>query len=132
LILAANSIYFIVLFHILFGTYIYKDFISNGAYIFTRLKSRKTWFYRKSFEIIKFSMIYSILFVGLCWLSAVTIRKNFRERTYCIRFFLWFSCSFLITLTTILINMASYIGFRHGVFNRIWNVGTVNISQYKF
>jgi hypothetical protein len=64
LILAANSIYFIVLFHILFGTYIYKDFISNGAYIFTRLKSRKTWFYRKSFEIIKFSMIYSILFVG--------------------------------------------------------------------
>jgi len=44
LILAANSIYFIVLFHILFGTYIYKDFISNGAYILQDSKAERPGF----------------------------------------------------------------------------------------
>lgn len=120
LILAANSIYFIVFFHLLFGIYIYKDFISNGAYIFTRLKSRKIWFYQKAFQIIKYSMIYSILFIGTLLILCSHYKKELPgiDILYTV-FFLWFSCSFLITLTTIVINIVaiyrgSAVGFLIG------------------
>ncbi len=120
LILAVNSIYFIVIFHICFGTYIYKDFISNGAYIFTRLKSRRVWFYRKSMDIIKFSMLYSFLFVGtLLTICRIFVGKPLEIDIIYTVFFLWFSSSVLIIMSTLLINMlsifyGSHIGFIFG------------------
>lgn len=136
LILAVNSIYFIVIFHICFGTYIYKDFISNGAYIFTRLKSRKSWFYQKSVDIIKLGMLYSLLFVlTLFALCGIFVGKPLEIDIVYTVFFLWFSSSILIILTTLLINVlsifyGSHIGFIFGYAILVFLIGVSINFEY--
>lgn len=55
----------IVIFNLLFGSYIYHDLYENSAYIFVRQKSRKSWFAGKSIELFIYSAVYNLLFIGI-------------------------------------------------------------------
>ena len=54
-----------VIFNLLFGSYIYHDLYENSAYIFVRQKSRKSWFARKSMELLLYCIFYNFLFIGI-------------------------------------------------------------------
>ncbi len=61
----------IIIFNLLFGTYIYRDLYENTAYIFVRVKSRSRWFFKKAKALFVYSGIYNALFLGSTFLLCV-------------------------------------------------------------
>lgn len=55
----------IVIFNLLFGAYVYRDLYENSAYIFVREKSRRKWFAGETGEVLLYSALYNILFIGI-------------------------------------------------------------------
>jgi hypothetical protein len=58
----------VIVFNLLFGTYIYRDLYENSIYIFVRQKSRGKWFHNRSAQLFVYSAVYHGLFVFLTFL----------------------------------------------------------------
>jgi len=58
-----EGMYFIFVFNMLFGNYIYHDFQVSSIYVFSRIRERKKWFYKKVIELAFISLIYTVLFL---------------------------------------------------------------------
>ena len=61
----------VIVFNLLFGTYIYHDLYENSIYIFIRQKSRIKWFINRSFQLFAYSAVYNILFILSTFLLCV-------------------------------------------------------------
>lgn len=120
LVLALNGLIFVILFILLFGSYIYQDFLSTGVYIFTRVKNRKKWFYKKASNILILSALYTALYVVTnIALSMLYCRQPLSLSILYNCFILWFSFGWIIAFLTLTINifsikLGSHLGFIGG------------------
>jgi hypothetical protein len=62
-VLTIGNLYFLFLFNLLYGIYIFNDANNCGIYIFSRLKDRRGWFNGKVRTVILFSLCYMALVV---------------------------------------------------------------------
>ncbi len=63
-ILLMDRMYYIFIFIMLYGTYIYRDFQVSSVYLFSRLKDRKKWFYKNVVAVAIFAAVYTFLFLA--------------------------------------------------------------------
>lgn len=104
--LVIEKMFYIIIFNLLFGTYIYKDFIVSSVYLFSRLKNRKTWFFKKSTELLLFAACYAFLFLGTLLLLCI-YRSQYSLDTESVKMLvlLWFAITLFLTFVTLLINL---------------------------
>jgi hypothetical protein len=103
-----DNFYFLILFNILFGNIIYEDFRYSSTYLFSRIKNRKHWFYKKSLELLAISAFYTIIYLVTHLLICLQCSNN-KIDTYTIHIVLLLFIMFttLLTLTTLVINIIS-------------------------
>lgn len=118
LIVAVENIVLVVVFSIIFGMYIYKDFIANGPYIFTRLKSREKWFFSKERDLMCYSAWYTFWYIISILLVSyiVSTERNVNLGTLKIFVLLWFVYTMIMYMSVLFINFLavyvdSYISF---------------------
>ncbi len=99
---------YLILFHILYGSYLSDDFRSISVYIFSRATNRRKWFLKKVSELMILSISYTFLLVGI--LTAITLHQsgipitiNFWKTV----FFLFCIQSTITILTTLLLNLCA-------------------------
>lgn len=71
----------ILIFQILYGTYIYRHFCSASVYYFSRTENKIRWYLKQTIELFVFSLLYVILLLGASMAAAsifndVIFRKN--------------------------------------------------------
>jgi hypothetical protein len=143
-VLTIGNLYFLFLFNLLFGTYIFNDANNCGTYIFSRLKDRRTWFYRKARELMMFSFCYTALVIAtLAAISLWESKRGIDEKMLIIAVLLLFYFTLLSALTSVAISLLAFrwgsiIAFLiiyfievmlvlsllipvHTTFSRIWN-----------
>lgn len=105
-VIIIEHIYYFVIFNILFGTYIYQDFQYSSIYLFSRLKNRKLWFYKKTCELLILSFTYAFLFVITNLVICLKISTNALDNE-AIKIFiiLCFKIFILLFITTLAINI---------------------------
>lgn len=99
---------YLILFHILYGTYLSDDFLSISVYIFSMATNRRKWFFTKILKLIGLSTSYTFLLVGL--LTAITLYQSGST----IHFDFWKTVLFLFCiqnvitiLTTLCLNLCA-------------------------
>lgn len=108
LILTMFNVALIIVFNLFFGTTIYREFADNGVYLFTRIRDRKKWFFKKAMKIVFYSGIYSLLYliVTLC-LCMIHKGQLLSWSVVPIFVLMWFALSVVTILTTMIINFFS-------------------------
>lgn len=108
LIFLIRNQYYLFLFNILYGDYIYKNFQYSSVYLFSRLKNRKKWFLKKSIELLIISLLYTFLLL-LVYLIVCSIcsTKPVDYNTINIILLLFCRINLLIFLSTLIINLLS-------------------------
>lgn len=112
-----EGMYFIFVFNMLFGTYIYQDFQVSSIYLFSRLRDRRKWFYKKVIEIGTFSLIYTFLFLTTLFVICIFgSNQQLDVSSIHMMGMLLIFISLFLTATTLLINLLtikynSSIGF---------------------
>ena len=76
-ILTVQNLSFVIIFNFAFSGYIANHFRYSCVYVFSRLRSRRHWYYSRVIEIMIYDLIYLILFFG-CNLF-VCIQKSTME-----------------------------------------------------
>jgi hypothetical protein len=114
-VLIIERMYFIFIFNMIYGTFIYHDFQVSGIYLFTRLKDRKKWLYKSSIEVLIFAMTYTFLFLSTL-LVICTYSSTYRLDGETIRMMgsLFVFITLFLTATTLIINLLA-IRFNSGV-----------------
>lgn len=107
-VMVTSSLIYLVLFNALYGNLISEDFRDRSVYIFSRIRNRKAWFYKKALEMLMISSAYSLIFLG----TNLFICNFSSTRTIDINAFIIFIKLFIIltmalTITTLLINLIS-------------------------
>lgn len=113
----------IVIFNLLFGSYIYHDLYENSAYIFVRQKSRESWFAKKSMGLFMYSSIYGFLFIGITFcLCAIYSAQGIDATavkivilTYILICLFTFWTTIMINLTAVFLGAASSFIFNYTV-----------------
>lgn len=107
-IFLVDSLFYLIIFNLLYGNFIYDDFRYSSVYLFSRLKSRKTWFYKKSLELLGITIVYTLIFLLTnLWLSKMNTVQAINSETLIIFGLLFTRLVLLLFLTTILINLLS-------------------------
>lgn len=99
---------YLILFHILYGTYLSDNFRSISVYIFSRAINRRKWFWKKVLELSLLSMLYNFLLVGILAIIALhqsgnPVNWDFWRLVlvlYCIQ-------SMITILTTLFLNLCA-------------------------
>lgn len=110
LVIAVENLYFIIYFNLVFGTYIYKHFVKESVYIFSRSPNRKKWFFVQAAKLYGICALYTVLYLflhtGLCaYGSRETMKADFME--VFLLFFVLFSA--VLMISTLCINMFSVL-----------------------
>lgn len=110
LVIAVENLYFIIYFNLVFGTYIYKHFVKESVYIFSRIPNRKKWFFVQAAKLYGICALYTFLYLflhtGLCaYRSRETMKADFME--VFLLFFVLFSA--VLMISTLCINMFSVL-----------------------
>jgi hypothetical protein len=108
-VLTIGNLYFLFLFNLLYGAYIFNDANNCGAYIFSRLKDRRGWFYGKVKTMVRFSVCY-IALVMVCF-SAISIwqsRKWPDGRIFAVAAIMTVFFTALAALTTTAVSVLSF------------------------
>lgn len=104
-VLAFDSIYIIILFHIFFGRFIEKEINSHGAYLFLRIRARDKWFTKKSIYLMVFSFLYIFMYLVVTLIICLISSKGILDgKTIQAFLFLSFSLTMLTFLSTLFIN----------------------------
>lgn len=110
--LILEKLYYILFFNLLYGTYIYRYFNVGSEYLFTRLPSRKAWFYRKALQLLGITACYSFVYlVMLLLLSLYRSSYGLDIHTVKLLIFLWPVLTLFICLLTLVINL---LAIRYG------------------
>lgn len=107
LIMLSNILY-LVLFNIFFGNMISEDFRFSSVYLFSRLKNRRVWFYKRAFELVMISSVYTVFFLGsnilVCMFCST---RNIEINDLKIFLILFGLITMILAITTIIINLIS-------------------------
>lgn len=115
--LVLDGMYYILIFTMLFGTYIYHDFTISSIYLFSRMKDRKKWFYRKVVEISLLALSYTFLFLTtLALVCSSGSKYKMNSSAWILLLVLFFLITLFLIGTVLLINLiairtSSAIGF---------------------
>lgn len=127
-IMVFENLFYIILFNILFGNYIYQDFQYSSIYLFSRTKNREKWFYKKSTEVLFVSMIYTVLFLCMNLFVCCFNNKNKCDiATYKVMLVLFAMITMFLSISTILINIIS-IRFGNSIGFIVVYLGIVVLS----
>lgn len=105
-LLTVENIAFILLFNIMFTGYITSHFRYSCVYVFSRIKSRKSWFSARALEIVIFAAVYDLFYI--LGTSAICIAATGTWPNYVAiyRVIIVYVFTFLILVnTTLLINI---------------------------
>jgi hypothetical protein len=104
--LVIEKIYFIVIFQMIFGTYIYHDFQVSSVYLFSRIQERQKWFYKRVYEIFIYAIVYTIVFLLTILLSGLLLTKGTIDRELMqMLFTLFIIVTLFLTGSTLIINL---------------------------
>ncbi len=97
-----------VMFQILWGTYIYRHFCSASVYYFSRCDQRRTWFLKESLLLYPYVLTYlvTMLLVSTCVISILEPVHYGREAIPLLAYYLSIH-SLWLYFTTLLINVLS-------------------------
>lgn len=106
-----------LVFHIIFGTYIYKKFCSASVYYFSRTENRAKWYVKEITTLYGMGICYLIAFVGTGMIVTM-VKKGIRFDSAAVLIFLYYLIIYSLFLfsTTLAINLiaiktSSVIGF---------------------
>jgi hypothetical protein len=106
---------YLLLFHLLFGTYVSRHFTYMPSYYFSRISNRKSWFGKKFRTLMFYAGGYLIWYLGATFLGCCLISSGKADdqawRCLGIMFGI---CYFLLILSTLLINI-SIILWKSGI-----------------
>lgn len=106
-----NFIYYfipILIFQILYGTYIYRHFCSASIYYFSRTENKIRWYIRQVFELFFLSLFYVILLLGSSIASALVFNDVvFSKTNIVLAFYFLVIYVLFVFVTTNLINVLS-------------------------
>lgn len=104
--LVLEKSYYILIFNMIFGTYIYNDFLVSSIYLFSRLRDRKKWFNNKVVELVGFALTYTFLFLSILFIiCAVSSNYQVDKSTFQMLGILWLLVTLFLTVTTLIINL---------------------------
>lgn len=107
-VLVAESLFYLIIFNILYGNFISEDFRYCSVYLFSRLKNRKTWFYKKVLKLFTLASSYTLIFLGTnLFICIHNSTSNLNHYTWKIFFILFCMLTMILTLTTLTINLIS-------------------------
>ncbi|MDR1068428.1 MAG: hypothetical protein LBL36_04195 [Clostridiales Family XIII bacterium] len=64
-VLTIGNLYFLFVFNLLFGTYLFKDINENGIALFSRVRNRQKWWRAKAAGLILFAFLYTFIVITL-------------------------------------------------------------------
>ena len=106
LVIVIGKLAYLLLFHLLFGSYISGHFTNMPSYYFSRIPHRCVWFGKQCFYLFCYAVWYALLFLGgsLWGCCMISLEKPGRETWRC--FFITYAvCVSLLLLTTLIINL---------------------------
>lgn len=107
-ILTVQNISFVIIFNFAFCDYIASHFRFGCVYVFSRLRSRWTWYYSRVIELVIYAFLYLVLFFGgtllICICKSTRAFEITSLRT--VAFLLAFSF-FIVVNSTLAINLLS-------------------------
>jgi len=107
-VLVLSNLLYLVLFNIFFGNIISEEFRFSSVYLFSRLKNRKVWFYKKASEMLMIASIYTLLFLGsnifICMFCSIRKIEINDIKVFLVLFGL---ITMILAITTTLINLVS-------------------------
>lgn len=104
--------FYLVLFNIMFGNYIYEHFRFSSVYVFTRINSRKNWIIKEYIELLLISIIYTGLFLLTClFICKKGSLQLYDSEVINVFITLYFNLVILIFWSTLLINL---LALRYG------------------
>lgn len=111
-VMTMDGMFFLFLFNLLFGTYIYKEFGTSSVYLFSRLKSRSKWLIRKSIVLTVMSGIYVLLYLFTIFcIASIHAKFTCNLLDFLKVLLVWFVLMLYASITTISIN---YVSIRFG------------------
>ncbi|NMA66116.1 MAG: hypothetical protein GX957_07725 [Clostridiaceae bacterium] len=104
----AMQLFPILLFQLLFGSFLYKEFCSVGVYIFSRCVNRLKWFIQKVSVLLLYALLYQLAMTA-CTITITAIFGDVRfDLTSFILFlYYWLIYALWLFQTTLLINILS-------------------------
>lgn len=135
-IIVLEKLFYIILFNILYGNFIYENFRCSSVYVFSRLKSRKGWFYKNILQLLIFSASYTGIFLGVNLLICLKCSNGYIDnKAIATLTMLFFVITIILALTTLGINL---ISIRYGntigyiiVYSIIMFLVVLAINMYK-
>lgn len=110
LVFALGSIGFIIVFDILFGTYISEHFCYMPSYNFTRIHRREKWFWRRCMGLFGYAVIYACLYLGTSmWACSMIAAQGADQEMWKCFGILFVICVCLLMITTVLINLLTIL-----------------------
>lgn len=121
LVIVVGKLAYLLLFHLLFGTYISKYFTYMPSYYFSRISNRCAWFGKQCFFLLCFALWYALLFLGSSFWGCCMIssEKPDQESWYCF-FIMFVVCVSLLWLTTLIINLGIIVWKTGRGFSGCW------------
>ncbi len=94
-----------MVFSIIYGLYIYKEYCNVGVYVFSRMTNRKSWCMRKIGELYLFSFVYTIIIIVVSLVTLVFTNKiQYSDGTIRLAFFYIMNTSLFICASALLVN----------------------------
>lgn len=107
-IFMVENILYLIIFHLLYGNLISENFRYSSVYVFSRIKSRKKWFYRISLKLLSICFLYTFIFLFtnlvICDIGST---KSCNLETFYIFSILLIMLTMILLSTTMIINLIS-------------------------
>lgn len=106
LVIVVGKLVYLLLFHLLFGTYISRHFTYMPSYYFSRIPHRCEWFEKQCFFLLCYALWYALLFLGSSFWGCCMISSEKLDKEAWRCFLIMFAvCVSLLWLTTLIINL---------------------------
>jgi len=75
-VMTIENIAFILLFNLMFASYISGHFRYSCVYVFSRVSNRKTWYFKRVAELLACALLYVVLYVGCVLLISMNASQQ--------------------------------------------------------
>lgn len=102
----AIQLFPVLLFQLLFGSFLYKEFCSVGVYIFSRCVNRSKWFIQKVSVLLLYALLYPLAMTACTTtITAIFGDVRFDLTSFILFLYYWLIYALWLFLTTLLINV---------------------------
>ena len=105
-VLVMFGMFEIIIFNLLFGSYIYRDLYENTVYIFVRQKNRVAWLWKRAAGLLLYTMFFHVLYTGMIFGLCLNFSKYEMDKLAIEIFFITYVMLVLYTYwITLIINL---------------------------